>query len=586
MTSALTREAEQAELICSTETPKTAREALYRITALLRTLSTPQSFNLSSPTTANNQADLHPLSTVCLPYVRRALYSSLEFLENAVQARDTWNRDSTQHLRRIRHDALTRHHATLDSRLALSISRNLAHTEDPFAPPYFLILNKLRHLAERLLAITNQEVSANATLLTICNATFLADFHFEHTPTPKPVVRAKLRLLPATEQEVSDDNVDAHLTQLVTQSRFDLLQRVFLHLMRTEKLSVFAELPLVDALRSFEDDLLNAASIERAPNPFTCHGHIVRTALGLRIQFATTHAAFLAMEHVLSKREISVARSAAVQNGTSHCTFVEGKKARVAAQYVLTLTTPIPAFLSVLHTLQRISVSNVQVSSKRPNLVRAPGVTSDLHSKTESDDALKAPWPLLSDLIVPNALGKRKPITANGTAPDYTSEVMSSPLLPNGDVLQFQQNGMSPALAMKISRVPLRTTNDVFPVLQLLRQQLVFNELFQSCVRIESSPPQPGKEGSTKPVEMVLEGSPDFMQLSYYDDSIDDVLSVVVHIASGGQISVVLKTANASPTFCSDPKATQILQTCRSIPLTLYALMTMSARGQMDKPAQ
>lgn len=584
MTPALTREAEQAELIYSTQTPKTAREALYRVTALLRTLSTPQSFNLSSTTTPDNQSDLHPLSTVCLPYVRRALNSSLEFLENAVQSRDTWNRDSTQQLRRIRHDTLIRHHATLDSRLALSISRKLAQTSDPFAPPYFLILNKLRNLAESLLTITNQEVSANATLLTICSATFLADFHFEHTPTPTPVVRAKLRLILASEQQVSDNNVDAHLTQLVTQSRFDLLRRVFLHLMRTEKLSEAAELPLVDALRSFEDDLLNAASIERAPDPFSCHGHIVRTALGLRIQFATTHAAFLAMEHVLSKREISIARSAAVQNGTPHCTFVDGKTGRVSAQYVLTLTTPIPAFLSVLYTLQRISTSNVHIGSKSPNLGRAPGVTTGL--LTESGEPLKPPWPLLSDLVVPDASGKRKSSTANGTAPEYTAEVMSSPPLPNGHVLQFQQNAMSPALGMNISRIPLPTTSDVFPVLQLLRQQLVFNELFQSCVYIERSTPQPGKEGSAKPVEMVHDSSPGFMQLSYYDDSIGDVLTVVVHIASGGQISVVLKAADTSPAFCSDNKATQILRACRSIPLTLYALMTMSARGRMDKPAQ
>ncbi|KAI0558921.1 Mediator of RNA polymerase 2 transcription subunit 1 [Gracilaria domingensis] len=614
MTAALARQADQAERIHATQPPETAREALYRITALLRALAAPHAFNLSQPssstqsaaakaaltstqgsadvrvpspavtrssdgTQTDSRADLHPLSTVCLPYVRRAIYSSLEVLKHATEARETWGRDTTLHLRRIRYDSLLRENATLDARLSYSICRNLAQTSDPFAPPYFCILNRLRHLAEHLKAITTLDVTEDSSHLTVCSASFLADFHFKHTSSSPPEVTAKLRVLLSNDQEGVDDNADSHLSRLVTASRFDILQRVFANLMRIEKLSALAELPLVDALRCFEEDLLRAASIERTTDPFLYHGHIVRTALGLRMQFSTSHAAFLGMEHVLSKSEISVARAQVIRTDpNAQCTFVQGKKAPVSAQYVLTLTSPIPAFLSVLHTLHRISADLVHLHAKRSSLMRASGTSSELYGKGDRDDAGKPTWPSLSDLVIPRSVKKQKVIAAKTSSSRDESDGLLSPALPDASFLQFQQNGMNPAPAMRISRIPLRTMNDIFPVLQLLRQQLVFNELFCSCVGDDGFATQSRKDGNVRNVEMVLEGSPGFMQFSVYIEAMNDVLSMVVHIARGGAISVKLKTASMGQVMCSDAKATQILRTCRSIPITLHTLISMSKR--------
>ncbi|CAN8073228.1 unnamed protein product [Agarophyton chilense] len=617
MTDALARQADQAERIHSTQQPQTAREALYRITALLRAVAAPHAFNLSQPhlptpsTTVpatqtssrspaalhiaaagtpavsepsppDNQPDLHPLSTVCLPYVRRALYSSLEVLKQAAEARETWAKDATHHLRRIRYDSLLRQNATLDARLSYSICRHLAQTNDPFAPPYFRTLNRLRHLGEHLQAITTHEVTDNntKTRLTVCSASFLADFHFKHSSRSPPEVSAKLRILLSNDQQVIDENADLHLSRLVTASRFDILQRVFANLMRMEKLSALAELPLVDALRCFEEDLLQVASMECVTDPFMHHGHIVRTALGLRIQFSASHAAFLGMEHVLSKCEISVTRGQVIRTDpNAQCKFMHGKKAPVSAQYVLTLTSPIPAFLSVLHTLHRVSLDPMHLHTKGPSLVSVPTASNDAYWKGDSEGSGRLSWPSLSHLVIARAVKEQKLSSAKPSSSNNKADRMLSPALPDGSFLHFQQYGTNPAPAMRIKRIPLRTMSDIFPVLQLLRQQLVYNELLLSCVDVNASVEQSKKDAKVRTVEMVPEGSPGFMHFSVYDESINNVLSLVVHITRGGAISVALKTANSGPAWCSDAKATKILRTCRSIPLTLYTLISMSKRG-------
>lgn len=605
----------------------------------LSILPSPSASRSPSPSSRNSkEASLHPLSRVPLAASRRKLSTALEALKGAASARESWlHPEKADRLLHVKRDTIVKSRAIRASKAALADCRRLAATRDPFATPVALAIHRLRAVAVAANAITTEEISESPLplthgnppttrkdrVLTVCGTKFLADFHFYDLAAETTGVKVRFRHLTANDSEVGDDDIDANFAQLIQRQDFDTLKNAFEKLIAQEKLSadVSQHISLIDALRCFEDDLIAAHQAEQAaasqpgkmlPGDDTSrlgHGIIKRSALGLNIVFMKGHSALLGVEDAIPPREISVSRShPTLRPDTGTFEFAEAKMFSVGAQYVLTFKKPILVCLSVAQNLERIAgvPSHVAAASATLNLLKSStgdrdafGQRSD--SRSEEDAGKTVCWPSLQKLLAPVVFGGQEGSDGEGNAnvgkegttvtpakevvkkrvhwSQHSTEFIAAAALPDNYYVEFSHSGSDTIPGLAVHRVPLCHPKNVLPIFGLIRQQLVFNELFQSCFGSPVYTNPTLKPLQPQPVEVVLSDAPSFLQFSLYDNPMDDILSMAVNVELGGDISVTLTVSSDHPHVCSNAKATAILRVSRSIPLTILTIVKLGTPG-------
>lgn len=607
----------------SDEESSTAGDALQRLQDSLKDLVGPLGLSiipssdiLNSSVMPFPESHLHPLSNICLARTRRKISSALEVLKNSALAPQSWEEDQPSRILRVKRDVVIRTRAVRESKAALADCRRLAITADPFASRAALAVQRLRAVAEETGATIMEEgntVDGNDVILTVCGTKFLADFNFFDVSGSVVQVKVKFRYITANVEEVGDAAVDASFAEYLQKEDFDALRKAFTSLIQLDKLDAAVPgVSLIDALRCFEDDLLDAQSMERKANLLDHerisrgHGVINRTAQGLKIDFIKGHSAILGLEDAIPSREISIGRSQLISRA-SHAInpamplfeLTNTKTATVDAQYVLRFHEPISMCLTVAQNLERMQNREGAKKPARPTLMKASGYgkgvfTSRGDMRNEDSVAGEHSWPSLQELLAPRLfLGQKTGsdfhMSQDGQALERSigkenvhwsqdaTEYIAAAALPNNQYVQFSHSGSDVVSGLSVHRVPLCHPGDVMPILALVRQQIVFNDLFTSCfgspIRVASDMISAVRQ----PVEVVLCDSPSFMQFSLFDDSMDDIVNMAVDIGLSGELSVTLKTSSGRHPSCSDAKVTAILRVCRSIPLTILTLVKMNS---------
>lgn len=608
---------------------RTAIEAIADIRTTFRQLLGSSGFDVLPPSTNSSttqltnskEATLHPLSSVCLPQSHRSLKSSIEILRGAVNGRESWDDESSQRFSRIKLDTIGKARAVKLSTSALSECRRLALTEDPFATRVMLAIHRLRAVAEQAGAMTTEE-STNEDgktdiELTVCRKKFVADFKFTDVCGHDIQVQVKFRLLNADDMGVTDPAIATSFKQLICDEDFDALKKAFVNLVDMEKLNEDTTgASLIDSLRCVEDDLLSIQTVEsnleneEEQRMAFGHGLITRTALGLEIKFMQGYSALLGIEASSSPRNIALDRSSPTQENTiSDSTFPtfqfkeSTNSTTVPTQYVLKFNQPVIMSLPVAQSLARISGASI---STKPANRKQSGISStnnyreiqSSRSDPRGDDAADTPqgWPSLQRMLAPLVFDhSSKHDSESAAKPDdrtynvkptikqlshwsqESTEFISAVALPENHYLEFSHSGSEVIPSVIIQRVCFCHPREVKPILGIVRQQVVFNELFKSCFEQPITVTSSLTSLQSQPIEVVVCDAPAFMQFSLYNQTIEDMLSMGVSVNVGGEITVTLKTSEMRYQGCSDAKATAILRVCRSIPLTIFTIAKMEA---------
>lgn len=620
------------------EKPKTAGEAIQQTLSTLRQIAGPRGLGIipdvgpkavpvlpyadgASP----RDQDIHKLSSVCLSQMRCQLSASLEVLKHSVQAFETWPQgesDTTQRAQRVKADASNRARAIAASKEALSTCTRLAVIADPFASRAARAVHRLCSLAEDAGATTFRDDSEtsgkHSCEINVSGARFIIDFSFPDLSANSIDAIVKFRFLVDATTERPDVDVSASFASLLRREKFGLIRRAFESLVILERLSAkTAGVALTDTLRAIEDDLLAAQEVERKVNlsdtdriPFG-HGLIVRTATGLRITYMDRHYAILGVEASAAQRQLSTSRALLTPRHGARSTtappiplfdFSECKMATVHAQYVLTLHPPVVVSINVAQKLERVTgiddslKSAIRAGSMRGTHVREP--VSGRDGRTDHGEG-KGYWPSLQELLVPAVFGRFEndeddvPSKENKTVEENrvqkskrlvnqkahwsqsAAEFIVTTELLNGQCMQFSHSGEDVIGAVMLRRVGLCHPREVQAILGVLRQQIVFNEMFKSCFDKLVPSTDELQSLTRKPIEAVAKHAPSLLRLNFFDHITNDIISMVVNIGLGGDIRVSLKSASGRRHTCSDSKVTQILRVCRSVPLTIRTVLQM-----------
>jgi hypothetical protein len=140
------------------------------------------------------------------------------------------------------------------------------------------------------------------------------------------------------------------------------------------------------------------------------------------------------------------------------------------------------------------------------------------------------------------------------------------------------KRALTPASATQITRVPVATSAHIVSALKLLRQQLTLNELFSSCFQrdlpspLDQNDQQTQAGGATTAATRIVEVSamaPSvlFLHIEASQGGMFQLVNMETKVELGGTVSVKLRCKGPAP--CSDEYATEVLATCRNVPMAL-----------------
>lgn len=171
--------------------------------------------------------------------------------------------------------------------------------------------------------------------------------------------------------------------------------------------------------------------------------------------------------------------------------------------------------------------------------------------------------------------GNSKPGKRRRVSQKQKSEYIHGVPLPNGQYFSLTHNASSLVPGVTLTKVPVSEPGDLSKVFTILRQQIAFNELFESCygtpnMAVESTPL------IRELVEVGLTDAPEYMHFGVYDARLDDFISVGIQIGTDGSFSAKLSGAKRAAHPCTDQKATAILCETRSVPMTIQTINQIS----------
>jgi len=134
-----------------------------------------------------------------------------------------------------------------------------------------------------------------------------------------------------------------------------------------------------------------------------------------------------------------------------------------------------------------------------------------------------------------------------------------------------------------LQRVLLTHQMQLYPILQMLRQQVVFNELWKSCIaspfeinkiQVEEDTMQVDTSTDMHQIEIVCD-KPLSLQIIFLNPAIgsNNLINLEILVKEGGIIQAQFFPALDEKPPCSSQYITELLNTSHNIPLSLYYII-------------
>mmetsp|Transcript_2617 Transcript_2617/g.4674 ORF Transcript_2617/g.4674 Transcript_2617/m.4674 type:complete len:587 (-) Transcript_2617:1279-3039(-) len=529
---------------------------------------------------------LHPLSQVCLAEAKRQFRDAAVMLTSGIEVWDSLN--GAQELIRAREDVLRKKKRLEDSRGALDACMAMASQRDPLSSDLDRMMQRLRVTARSAGAECFEEKQLDGNvLLAIYGRTFIVDFHYPMDGRKEP--RAVFRYVQEGGAETHDTAVNAHCLDLIREGQVDVLGKEIEAMMAMEKLDARLPQGTLLALRGFEDNLVKLRQIEAcipSHGPLDRflkgHGFVTRTLGGLELQYFLDAPSQLG----LSKGLIPLSSISSIDMDHSLPSKCNPYRAIIGIEEAYTVK---PVMTGFLHP----SVVSEDASGPLP-------VRFEFHRPTTLNLPMDYVMKLCPALHVSRAIAyqlrsksvREQPLMSNRNgvkttsmqallAPDVfknvdvkRSEFFSKTLMSKGNsVFRFTHGSDDLVEGMTVHRVPVTHPRDVHQVLQLLRQQIVFNDIFSSCFVSKNPDDELLDTVEPIPVEVVVCSPPEFISVCVLEPSSGEDWNLAVLIQLNGMVGCRVHWAGGSNrAIVPDITASRLMQSSRNIPEVLHRL--------------
>ncbi|KAH9499303.1 hypothetical protein Btru_003650 [Bulinus truncatus] len=279
---------------------------------------------------------------------------------------------------------------------------------------------------------------------------------------------------------------------------------------------------------------------------------------------------------------------------TAHPLTVEAINDNLLGQSVTVTIEPIPdsATPNKLQTMPLMNVSKTQEGKSLPSF---SAVTKNNSTTLPASFVLVLPQPLpistqllqkinmLTNLEIHNTTESRSLCSlvletySDGQIENARKLFVS---LPDQQHIYFLDglNGVSQdQQGVLVSRIPFTHPTHVPQILNLLRQQLLFNIVLSSCIR-----PAAKKEVFNTIVFEVSAVSLQQLTIVFEHPAYDSMITVDIDLSDITNLKCHITCTNPDQTLCSDEALSKVFQRCMSIPIMLRWLVG-KGRHQLDK---
>ncbi|KAL6048554.1 Retinoblastoma-like protein 1,Retinoblastoma-like protein 2 [Balamuthia mandrillaris] len=468
---------------------------------------------------------------------------------------------------------------------------------------------------------------SNCVTVTISSKTFVLDILVARTGT---VMKASLTYTSADEgqetegETIQQEEVNEELTTLLQQGKLESFEDQIRNLKRLDALlQSYPNVPLRVALRALEADLLKLHSEEMSRlndrEQVLLHGHGIplHQCKGLSLHYYASPLVLLKEKktgvHLLDthKAVISLIRGATPvvlplvsqlaedEEGSGKHIIVAPEKryqdsrecftTEEVVNFEMSFHPPVPVALSVLRRILDIA---------------STGTLRPTPQEEQSKTITKGRFACLENLLCQNVL-------PTASEEEEEEEEETAPSFLHGDregtLMRYTFN-VSRTTGLILEHIPFYRLSSILPVLNLLRQQLVFNELFQSCcntsfssscdnqtihhkraktahhnIDVQTTKQQEEyKEeedettapiaavNPTRPMIEITTNAPTSLNLTLLHPISQSLLCVEVHVKLGGRIVAAIHHDGGE--VCSSEYLSKLLNKCHSIPMCMNYL--------------
>jgi len=172
--------------------------------------------------------------------------------------------------------------------------------------------------------------------------------------------------------------------------------------------------------------------------------------------------------------------------------------------------------------------------------------------------------------------GKMKRTGKRARSSKIESEFSLDVMLASGQYITLAHNSTSLVPGITVTKVPVSEPGDIYRVFSILRQQLAFNKLFESCFSGNGSRSVDCLPLIIEMVEVGLSDAPEYLHFGVYDSRLGDFIGLGITVAMDGTYSAKLSGTKRDQHPCTDEKATEILRKTRNVPETIHAMSEIS----------
>lgn len=407
--------------------------------------------------------------------------------------------------------------------------------------------------------------------VSLSTSTFLVDLTVDKTGT---VQDAKLTIIFAqTGEQSQDPEIDRELLALLQSGKFDKFKSHIKFLSKLDKLySAYPKVDLQTSLKTLESNLLQIGKSQQSAEIQSSHatsgyGVISKSCKGLRLDYYIPP--FESLDEVPKK---GYGISLSLEEGGTLVTLPS------ASQLLPTSPPPdydsskswIESFLSTDTNQQPVPARFVgrlkpkipfSLSLLRQILTITSPDAMDYQDYTDSVDGC----PPLQFLII----GKGQ----DASALECSVDVM-------GTVHHYVHSGPLVGGIM-VARIPFTHPQQLLQILQLVRQQVIFNELVRSCFNPSHAlSPNPHPSDPSKFLVEIVTEPPHTICATFLHPVTQNLICTEIKCGLGGTIDAKLHSHKPLNTSvppdappCSATFATKILNACHSIPLALKYIL-------------
>ena len=583
---------------------KKAREALHTMM-------------LSIDLDASDPAAISPLGPISVAASRLDFLRAFRSIRQAQAVGNEYGHES-ERVARTKQDAASSIDRTQKAMDSLAKVVEVGRLGDEFASSSDKRRGVLRTAAEQSGAQCLEGLVGGEGSISVCGKDFIADFRFDGGD-----VKADFKHLEAengaNEGEASKHtyiDVDADFERMVKLEELDELRAAFDRLLKVESLATTlgAEIHVLRVpLQRFEDDVISAfgllgraTEVKQTARGLTiayherCFPNLKGTSEDAsayrRIAVAMKHVARLGLEPTSRKQKFLVSSSEPragteeddmeVDGEVDRASSATGRPRKKIIYKAAQLADIAACFVLVLDPAVFVSHSvALALSSIVGDL---PIADSDENSTAESSAVLVS-----ANHLAQAAGSSRRTLSSllRDKSFERKDEVLAVRCATPQGVVTLTLGLAEEEAGFKVSRVPICHPRDVERVIGLLKQQLVYNELLESCICgkiIDETQSTVLPSGSALPsaVEVVTRFAPSFVQfdMACGKDG-KDVASMQVTIDVGGEVHTTVRVINAQgqdnaekrkKIVCSDSAITSMLARSRCVPLVIAKMWSLA----------